>query len=61
MPLLTILLVIIVVGVVLWLINSFIPMDSKIKSILNIVVVIILVIWLLKVFGILGTLTDINI
>ena len=43
MPLLTILLVIIVVGVVLWLINSFIPMDSKIKSILNIVVVIILV------------------
>jgi len=61
MPLLTILLVIIVVGVLLWLINSFIPMDSKIKSILNVVVVIILVVWLLKVFGILGTLTDIHI
>jgi len=61
MPLLTILLVIIVVGVLLWLVNSFIPMDSKIKSILNVVVVIVLVIWLLKVFGVLGTLTDIHI
>jgi len=61
MPLLTILLVIIVVGVFLWLINSFIPMDSKIKSILNVVVVIILIVWLLKVFGILGTLMDIHI
>jgi len=61
MPLLTILLVIIVVGVLLWLINSFIPMDSKIKSILNVVVVIILIVWLLKVFGILGTLMDIHI
>lgn len=61
MPLLTIILVIIVVGVLLWLINSFIPMDSKIKSILNVVVVIVLVIWLLKVFGVLGTLTDIHI
>jgi hypothetical protein len=61
MPLLTILLVIIVVGVLLWLVNSFIPMDGKIKSIFNVVVVIILVVWLLKVFGILGTLTDIHI
>lgn len=61
MPLLTILLVIIVVGVLLWLINSFIPMDSKIKSILNVVVVIILIVWLLKVFGIFGSLMDIHI
>ncbi len=61
MPLLTILLVIIVVGVLLWLINSFIPMDSKIKSILNVVVVIILIVWLLKVFGIFSSLMDIHI
>jgi len=61
MPIVTILVVIIVVGVLLWLINSFIPMDSKIKSILNVVVVIILIVWLLKVFGIFSTLMDIHI
>lgn len=48
-------LVLIVVGVLLWLINSFIPMDSKIKSLLNIVVVIGVIIWLLQAFGILGS------
>ncbi|WP_409024891.1 Thivi_2564 family membrane protein [Flavobacterium sp.] len=59
MPLLTVLIVIIVVGVLLWLVNTYLPMDRKIKSILNAVVVIVLVIWLLKVFGLfdsLGTL-----
>ncbi len=61
MPLLTVLLVIIIVGVVLWLINSFIPMASTIKSILNIVVVIVLVVWLLKVFGLLTSLTSLHI
>lgn len=61
MPLLTILLVIIVVGVLLWLINSFIPMDHNIKTILNVVVVIVLIVWLLQVFGILSTLLDIKI
>ena len=54
MPLIHIVLVLIVVGVLLWLINSFIPMDSKIKSLLNIVVVIAVIIWLLQAFGILG-------
>jgi hypothetical protein len=58
MPLITILLVIIVAGVLLWLVNTYIPMDSKIKLILNIVVVIIVIIWLLKAFGILHYLTD---
>ncbi len=52
MPILQILLVIIVVGVVLWLINRYIPMQSSIKTILNVVVIIILIIWLLKVFGV---------
>jgi undecaprenyl pyrophosphate phosphatase UppP len=54
MPLVHIVLVLIIVGVLLWLINSFIPMDSKIKSILNIVVVIAVIIWLLQALGILG-------
>lgn len=56
MSVLTILVTIIVVGVVLWAINSFIPMDGKIRNILNGVVVILLVLWLLQVFGILNPL-----
>jgi hypothetical protein len=58
MPLVNIVIVLIVVGVLLWLINSFIPMDAKIKSILNIVVVIAVVIWLLQAFGIMGSLSS---
>ncbi len=54
MSLLTVLVVLVIVGVVLWLINSYIPMDGKIKGILNIVVVIFVIIWLLKVVGLLG-------
>lgn len=54
MSLLNIILVLIVVGVLLWLINTYLPMDGKIKSILNIVVVIAVVIWLLQAFGIFG-------
>ncbi|WP_036984966.1 Thivi_2564 family membrane protein [Prolixibacter bellariivorans] len=61
MSILTVIVVILVVGVVLWLINSFIPMQRTIKTILNAVVVIILVIWLLKVFGVLGSLQNIQI
>lgn len=52
MPLLQVVLVLIVVGVLLWLINRFIPMASSIKTILNIVVVIVVVLWLLNLFGI---------
>ena len=50
MPILTILIVLIVAGVILWLVNSYIPMQRTIKNILNAVVVIILVVWLLNVF-----------
>jgi hypothetical protein len=56
MSVLTIIVVLVVAGVIMYLINNYIPMDSKIKSLLNIVVIIILIIWLLKVFGILGRL-----
>jgi hypothetical protein len=61
MPLLTVLIVLIVVGVILWLINTYIPMDRKIKNILNAVVVIVVIIWLLKVFGVLGSLNNVTV
>ncbi|PKP29877.1 MAG: hypothetical protein CVT99_15500 [Bacteroidetes bacterium HGW-Bacteroidetes-16] len=61
MPLLTIIIVILVVGVILWLINSYIPMQRTIKGILNAVVVIVLVLWLLNVFGILDSLQNLRI
>lgn len=54
MPLIQIVLLLIVVGVILWLINQYIPMAGSIKSILNAVVVIAVIIWLLNVFGILS-------
>ena len=53
--------VLVVVGVLLWLVNNYIPMDGKIKGILNAVVVIGVVIWLLQVFGMLGSLENIRI
>ncbi|WP_373551187.1 Thivi_2564 family membrane protein [Haliscomenobacter sp.] len=56
MTLLNIIIVLVVVGLVLWLINNYIPMDRKIKSILNVVVVIAVAIWLLQAFGLLGAL-----
>lgn len=54
MPLLNVIVVLIVVGVLLWLINTYIPMQGTIKSILNAVVVIVVVLWLLQAFGVLG-------
>ncbi|MFZ1971326.1 MAG: Thivi_2564 family membrane protein [Candidatus Acidiferrales bacterium] len=61
MPLINIVLVLIVVGVLLWLINRFIPMQGTIKSILNAVVVIAVVLWLLQVFGLFNSLTHIRV
>jgi len=54
MSLISLIITLIVVGVLLWLINAYIPMDGKIKKILNIVVVIVVVLWLLSVFGVLN-------
>jgi hypothetical protein len=54
-------LTLVIVGVLLWAVNTYIPMDSKIKQILNIVVVILVVLWLLKVFGVLSGANDIPI
>ena len=61
MPLTQVIVVLIVVGVILWLINRFIPMAGSIKSILNAVVIIAVVLWLLNVFGILGSLSNIRV
>ena len=52
MTLIHLVIVLIVIGVLLWLINAYIPMDPKIKKILNVVVVIAVVLWLLSVFGV---------
>lgn len=54
MTLLGLIVTLIVVGVLLWLVNTYLPMDAKIKQILNIVVVIVVVLWLLSAFGVLG-------
>ncbi|MGD0912393.1 MAG: Thivi_2564 family membrane protein [Terracidiphilus sp.] len=51
MPLVTVVIIIAVVGVLLWLINRFVPMQSTVKGILNGVVVIVLVVWLLRISG----------
>jgi hypothetical protein len=61
MPLIYIVGLLIVVGVLLWVVNTYIPMDSKIKSILNAVVVIVVVIYLLQVFGLLGSLENLKV
>lgn len=60
MNLLTIIVVLVVVGIVLYLINRFVPMDGKIKTILNWAVVIILIIWLVRATGLLNGLSKVN-
>ena len=60
MSLVTIVITLIVVGVLLWLVNTYIPMDGKIKKILNIVVVVVVVLWLLNVFGVMGNLRNVR-
>ena len=61
MPIIQVLEVLIVVGVLLWLVNRFVPMAASIKSILNAVVVIGVVLWLLNVFGLFQSISKIHI
>ena len=61
MPLIHLVLVLVAVGVVLWVINSYIPMQATVKKILNVVVVIAVIIWLMSVFGLIGNLSTIRI
>ncbi|WP_421839317.1 Thivi_2564 family membrane protein [Novosphingobium sp.] len=61
MSLINLIVILVVVGVILWLINNYLPMDGKIKSILNAVVVIAVVLWLLQAFGLLTSLGAIRV
>ncbi|MDZ4741931.1 MAG: Thivi_2564 family membrane protein [Verrucomicrobiota bacterium] len=61
MPIISLIVTLIVVGVLLWLVNNYIPMDGKIKQILNIVVVICVVVWLLYAFGVIGNISQIRV
>jgi hypothetical protein len=61
MPLINVVIVLIVVGVILWLVNNYIPMDRKIKSILNVVVIIVVVLWLLSAFGVFSSMSTIHV
>ncbi len=61
MPLIQLVITLIIVGVLLWAVNTYIPMDQKIKSIMNIVVVIAVVLWLLSVFGVIGSLQSLRV
>ena len=61
MPLITLVVTLVVVGLILWLINNYIPMAGSIKTILNLVVVIVVILWLLSVFGLMPPLSQIRI
>jgi hypothetical protein len=61
MPLISLIVTLVVVGVILWLINNYLPIDGTIKKILNVVVVIVVILWLLTVFGVLGPLSSVRI
>jgi len=61
MPLIHLIFILIVIGVLLWLVNTFIPMQSTIKRIINGIVILFVILWLLSVFGILPELTSIRI
>jgi len=61
MPLMNVVLTLVVVGVLLWLVNTYIPMDGKIKRILNVVAVVATVVWVVNVFGLMGNLGNIRV
>ena len=61
MSLINLIVVLIVVGLLLWLVNRYIPMEARIKSILNVVVIIAVILWLLNVFGLFHSLSGVRI
>lgn len=60
MSLITIIISLVVIGLILWAINQYIPMDGKIRKILNIVVTVVVILWLLYAFGVLGNSGDVR-
>lgn len=61
MSLINLIITLVVVGVVLWLINSFIPMQHTIKKILNAVVIIVVILWLLSAFGVIESMSGMHV
>ena len=61
MPLISLLVVLIIIGVVLYLVNSIVPMDANIKTIINVLVLLVVVLWLLQAFGLLGPLSEVRV
>lgn len=61
MDLISLVIVLIAVGVLLWAVNNYVPLDPKIRAILNIVVVLAIVLWLLQLFGVLGGLHSVRV
>jgi hypothetical protein len=61
MPLINIIITLVIVGVVLWAINTYIPMAKPIKTILNVVVVVVVSLWLLQIFGVIGNINSIKV
>jgi hypothetical protein len=61
MPLVNIVLIIVAVGLVMWLINTYIPMAAAIKSLLNVVVFVVVLIWILRIFGVVGEIPGVHI
>ncbi len=61
MTLIDIVLIFVVIGLVMWLINAYIPMAAGIKSLLNVVVFVVVLIWILRVFGLVGELPGVHV
>ena len=60
-PLIQLVIVLVVFGVILWAINTYIPMDGTIKKILNVVVIIVVILFVLSAFGLLGPMQGIRV
>ncbi|MGC2462197.1 MAG: Thivi_2564 family membrane protein [Steroidobacteraceae bacterium] len=61
MPIANIIIVLVVVGLVMWLINTYIPMASAIKSLLNVVVFVVVLVWVLQAFGVIGNISGVRV
>lgn len=61
MPVIQLILILVAIGIVLWLVNTYVPMDANIKRILNIVVLVVVILWILSLFGILPALNTIRV
>jgi len=61
MPVIQLIVILVAIGVIMWLVNTYIPMSDPIKKILNVVVIIAVVLWLLNVFGVFGSMGNIRV